>query len=555
VSAASPAGPVREAVGERTAPPLASVGAVTATFIRLRLSLLRNGVRQTTGRSAAFIASIVTTLLFGGFGLLGLVALRGHEHAADVGVALVAVLALAWAFMPLFVSGIDETLDPGRLVMLPLRPRALLTGQLVSSVVGTGPLFTLLLVLGTVLATAHGAAGAACAVVAVPLVLLVCTTLARALATANARLLTSRRGRDLAIFSGLVVAFGIQGVNLGLSRLSGENGIGPVESMADVVRWLPPASAIDAVRAASDESYGAAAAGLGGTAAALGLLLWWWQRTLTRLMTAPDASTLQAAPEQARVRSAGSGGGLARWLPADRTGTVMERTLRYAWRDPKTKMGWSMSLGMGLVLPLVFAAQGNASVYNACWVAGLLGLLMFNQFGQDYSAFWLVAQTIGSRRDAYLELRGRALAIAVIAVPYTTAVVVVSAAAFDAWGALPDALGITLAMLGALIGGGSVTSARYPYSIPQDNPMKNVAQGQGALAWFSIMGGSLGGGLLCAPVIGLAVWLNSADSGWVWAVLPLGVGYGLLLARLGLHLASGQAATRVPEILAAVSRS
>ncbi|MDT0441876.1 transporter [Streptomyces johnsoniae] len=533
-----------------------SASSVAGTFLRLKLSLLRNGVRQSKGRSAAFVGSLVVAGLFGVLGLLIMVALRGHEDGPAAGVALVAATALGWAFMPLFVGAADETLDPGRLVMLPLRPRPLLTAQLVASLVGAGPLFTLLLVAGAVVPGARGGAATVVAVCAVALVLLTCTTLSRTLATANAGLLSSRKGRDLAVLSGLVVAFGIQGVNLGFSALADEDGdgLGPVAAVAEVARWVPPASAVDAVRAAGEGSWGFVAYGLGGTLLACGLLLLWWSRTLTRLMTAPDASTLQTPPESAGARGA-AGRGLAAWLPEGRTGTVMRRALTYAWRDPKTKMGWAMSLGMGLLLPLVFAVQGNGSVYNACWVAALLGLQMYNQFGQDYSGFWLVAQSIGTDRDAYLELRGRALAIGLIGLPFTCVVVVGSAAAFGAWGSLPDGLGLALALLGALVAAGAVTSARFPYSIPQDNAMKNVAPGQGALAWFSIIGGMLAGGVLCAPVIALTVWAHAQDAAWTWALLPAGAGYGLLLAWAGLRIAAPMTAARLPEILAAVSRS
>ena len=37
------------------------------------------------------------------------------------------------------------------------------------------------------------------------------------------------------------------------------------------------------------------------------------------------------------------------------------------------------------------AVQGTASVYFACLAAGMLGIQMYNQFGQDTSAFWMVA--------------------------------------------------------------------------------------------------------------------------------------------------------------------
>ncbi|MDB1088169.1 transporter [Streptomyces sp. ACA25] len=532
-----------------------STATVTLVFARLKLSLLRNGLRQSQGRSAAFVASALLALAFGVLGLVLLLALRGHQHIAPVAVSLVALLAVAWAFVPLFVGGSDETLDPGRLVMLPLRPTPLMVSLLVASLIGIGPLFTVLIVTGAALGTARGAAGTAVALLAVPLVLLVCTTLARALAAANARLLTSRKGRDLAVFSGLVIAFGFQGLNLAMSRMTGTGDIGPIQTMADIARLLPPASAIDAVRAAGEGAYGTALLGLATTVAALGLLLWWWQRTLTRLMTSPDSSTLEAAPgRETPGKRRWRGGDPSALLPAGRTGTVMLRTLRYGRRDPKTKLGWVTALGMGLLMPVVFAVQGGASVYHVVWVAGLLGLLMYNQFGQDYSAFWLVAQTITTSRDALVELRARALALGLIAVPFTVVVVVISAASTGSWAELPPALGLALALLGALMGAGALTSARYPYSIPQDNAMKNVAPGQGALAWISLLCGTLAGGAVCAPLIALAVWLGIQHPGWMWTVLPLGMGYGLLLAGLGLRLAAPRVAGRLPEILAAVSR-
>lgn len=531
----------------------ASARVATSTFVQLKLTLLRNGARQSTGRSAAFISSFVLAGVVGVAALAGLLALRGHQHIATASIVLVAVLALGWAFMPLFVGSSDETLDPGRLVMLPLRPRPLLLSQLAASVIGIGPVFTLLLASGTAFAPAQGSAGFVTAVLAVPLVLLFCTTLARALAAANAQLLSSRRGRDLAILSGLIAAFGIQGLNLAVTGLLGGGGIGPLETAAGVLRWLPPVAAVDAVRAASEGSYGAAAGGLALTAAGLGLLLWWWLRSLTRLMTSPDSTTLTTTRAR-RGRGTMAGGRAQPAFLTGRTATVMQRTLRHAWRDPKTKMSWAISVGMGLLMPLVFAAQGSATTYHACWAACMLGLLMYNQFGQDYSAFWLVVQTISGPRDAYLELRARALAITLIGVPYTAIVVVIAAATSNGWAVLPQATGLALALLGATVGTGAVASARFAYTIPQSGVMRNVAAGQSSLVWYSIVAGMLVGGLLCAPVIGLTIWLNSTADGWLWTVLPLGVGWGVLMAYTGLRLAAPQVSGRLPEILHAVSR-
>ncbi|MER5891455.1 transporter [Streptomyces sp. NPDC001876] len=523
-------------------------------FVRLKLTLLRNGLRQSSGRRAAYVASLVVTVLLAVGQVIGLVALRGHAQATTLVVLMTAVVALGWAVMPLFFPSGDETLDPSRLVMLPLRPRPLIGALLVASLIGIGPLFTLALALGSVIAVARGAAAVVTAVVAVPLMLLVCVALARSVATANIQLLTSRKGRDLAVLSGLVIGVGIQFVNFGAQRLGRAGGLSSLEPFADVVRWLPPASALGAVGSASEGAYGTAVAQLLLSVLALGALGWLWQRSLVKLMTSPDGSTIAAA-EPASKRSGAGRSGLFALLPEGRTGTVMERSLRYIARDPKTKATWVTALAIGLIVPVLNAVQGTGSVYLASFAAGMLGMQMYNQFGQDTSAFWMVAQTISSTRDAYLELRARALALLLITLPYTALVTVVNAAVLGDWATLPAGLGLSFALLGGMLATGAMASVLFPYSIPQDGAFKNVAPGQGGLAWISILGGMVTAGLLCGPVIGLTIWLHTAGlQDWLWLVLPVGTVYGAFIGWLGVRLAAPRAADRLPEILTAVSK-
>ncbi|MFF9310709.1 transporter [Streptomyces sp. NPDC014748] len=546
MTATAPTGPT----GRQT-PPAAPAPSITPVVVRLKLSLLRNGLRQSGGRRAAYLTSAVLALLFALSQLLGLIVLRGHAHIASVAVPGGALLALGWAVMPLFFPSGDETLDPTRLVMLPLRPQPLVRALLAASLVGVGPLFTVLLLAGCVIAVAHGAVAWTVAVVAVPLALLVCVALARAVAAANIQLLTSRRGRDLAVLSGLVVAVGAQLVNFGMQRL-GTAGLAQLDPAADVLRWVPPATAVGAVDSASRGDHAAAAAQLALTAAALAALLGVWARSLARLMTSPDASTVQSPDAAARERS---GGGLARLLPPGRTGTVMERSLRYIWRDPKTKAAWVTSLAIGLIVPVFNALQGTGSPYFACFAAGMLGIQMYNQFGQDTSAFWMVALTISTPRDAYVELRGRALALLTVTLPYATLVTVLTTALLGGWARLPQVLGLSFGLLGAMLATGAWMSARFPYSIPQEG-YKNVAPGQAGLAWIAVFGGMLSAALLCSPVIALTIWSHVSASGesWSWVLLPVGALYGAGLTVLGLRLAAPRTAARLPEILTAVSK-
>ncbi|MFD0036305.1 transporter [Streptomyces anulatus] len=535
-----------------SAAPAAPTTGLTPIFVSLKLTLLRNGLRQSSARRAVFVVSLVFTLLLAAAQVLGLVLLRGNEHAGTVVVLLTGVVALGWAVLPLFFPSGDDTLDPTRLVMLPLRPEPLIRALLVSSMIGIGPLFTLCLVVGSVLALAHGAAGIVFAVLAVPLTMLLCVALSRAVTTANVRLLNSRKGRDLAVLSGLVIAVGIQFVNFGAQRLGQAGGLSTLDPAADVVRWLPGASAVASVDAASDGSYGVAVAQLLITVAALAALMWMWRRSLVRLMTSPDGSTLAAA-EPAREES--GRGRLSALLPEGRTATVMQRSLRYVARDPKTKAAWVTALAVGAIVPLLNAVQGTGSVYFACFAAGMLGMQMYNQFGQDTSAFWMVALTISSPRDAYVELRARAFVLLLLTLPFTLIVCAVTAAVIGDWRPLPGALGLSFALLGSMLATGAVASALFPYSIPQEGAFKNVVPGQGGLAWISILGGMLAAALLAAPVIVPTIWMHVTDRhDALWLLVPGGLAYGALVGWAGLRIAARRTAARLPEILAAVSK-
>ncbi|WP_367433978.1 transporter [Streptomyces celluloflavus] len=536
------------------AAPPAAAPSLTPVFVRLKLSLLRNGLRQSTGRTLAYVASVVVGLLFAAGVMAGLIALRGNAHIGSLAVLLTGIVTLGWAVMPLFFPTGDETLDPTRLVMLPLRPRSLIVSLLTASLIGIGPVFTVALVTGSVIAVADGPVAAGVGVLAAILVVLVCVSLARAVATASVRLLTSRRGRDLAVLGGLFIAIGAQGVNIAATKLGRPDGLSALEPVGEVLRWVPPASAISAVQDAGQGAYGRAVAGLALTALALALLLWWWQRTLTTVMTSPDSSTLQAAGKDSGRSSQPGDRGLARLLPGGRTGPVMLRMMRYAWRDPKSKMSWAMAIGVGLMVPVVSSLQGNGTIYTSFSASALLGMQMYNQFGQDTSAFWMVASTISTPRDAYLELRARAFTLALVAVPFVTVVVAGTAAFIGPWSDFLEVYGLSLALLGALLATGALASALFPYSIPSE-VNKNVAPGQGSIAWFSLFGGIVVGSLLSSPMLALTLWLHLADlHGLLWILLPVGAVYGVLIAQLGLRVAAPRVARRLPEILQAVSK-
>ncbi|MET8540435.1 transporter, partial [Kitasatospora sp. NPDC004799] len=180
-----------------SAPPVPDGRTVVRALVALKLRLLRNGLRRSPGRTTVYVIGGVVGLAFAAGIAVAMAALNGrYPGSGDAGVMLAGVLTLGWAALPLFLFSSDESADPTRLTMLPLRPGPLLRGSLLAALVGPGPLISLVLVTGAVLAGAAGGASAAVAVPAVPLAVLCLVTLSRAVAAGNARMLSSRRGKD-----------------------------------------------------------------------------------------------------------------------------------------------------------------------------------------------------------------------------------------------------------------------------------------------------------------------------------------------------------------------
>ena len=103
---------------------------MVAILVRLKLSLLRNALRRSVWRTVGLIIGIVYALGIVALALVGLVALRWTSVAltADVTVVAFAVLTAGWLLLSLLVFGIDETLDPARFALLPVRAREIMPG-------------------------------------------------------------------------------------------------------------------------------------------------------------------------------------------------------------------------------------------------------------------------------------------------------------------------------------------------------------------------------------------------------------------------------------------
>src|SRR5215475_14306059 len=169
-------------------------------LVQLKLRLLTNALRSSTGAKVSFIISTIFAALVAIGTFVILAGLRGQVAAVDQTAAVFTVFAFGWLIVPLLAFGLDGTLDPATLALYPLRTRPLAVGLLAASATGAWPLANVIGLLGVTVGLASGPLGVLVAVVAVVLEVLFCIALSRFVTTSLASLLRSRRGRDLAAF-------------------------------------------------------------------------------------------------------------------------------------------------------------------------------------------------------------------------------------------------------------------------------------------------------------------------------------------------------------------
>lgn len=519
-------------------------------MVRLKARLLRNRARGTGAESTRLVVSLAATA-FGG-GLVGLLvaALAASDDAAVAEIVLVlgaTGLTVGWAVLPLLSFGVDETLDPGRLVLFPLRRAPLTRGLLAASLVGVAPLGVLLVVAGAAVGwSRHG--NPLITLPALTLLVLLSAATARTLSTLLAAGLTSRRGRDATVIAAGVLVIGVQGLRF---LALGDVDASTFDPVVDVARWTPPGMLGQAVLDGADGRPLVALLQMVPALALVPLLLHVWGRALERSLTVVTAGETGAR----RARS-GQGllGGRLDLAGRGPWGAAAARELRYFRRDPRRKLTLVTSVLLGAGIPLWFSTRGGGLDQRSVLLASLAGFIALlasnNQIGFDGRALWIDAV---SGRSLGAVLAGKNVATAIVVLPIVTVVGAGIAATTGGWAYLPAAVGLALAGLAAGLATADVVSVRFPVRLPESqNPFSGSGGGQGCTTSLVLSVCWLVQSLLLAPVLagaGIALVVG----GWAFlVVVPLSLAYGLGLWRLGLHVAARIADGRLPELLTEV---
>ncbi|MBB5871114.1 ABC-2 type transport system permease protein [Allocatelliglobosispora scoriae] len=541
---------------------------VTArTFARMKLRVLRNGFRGRPARIVMFVigALFAVWMALGAFAAI-LVSLK-PDYADTLGPLVPALigslLVVGWVFGPLIWFGIDETLDPARFALLPLPRRTLVSGLFAAALVGVPAAASALAMTSLVVGAAlwQGVLATALQLVGVIGGILLCVALSRAVTSAFANMLRSRRVKDLAaVLLALLVAL------IGPLQFWGVSAAQHAKrsqllALADVLGWTPLGAPWTIGSEAAAGNLGAAVAKLAMTLACVGLLLWWWAATI-------ESAMLGQAGSSGSKRAAATGGPIARLfggalgrLPRTIDGALVAREMRYWWRDTRRRAALVTFAVIGIFIPVVvnlggpMAFAGNepatqsplSRATSMIFVGTVAALNLANQFGFDGTAYALHL-IVGVRGRQ--ELRARVLGYSIFVLPLMVVISIVISVILGRLGDLPMMLGTMLAAFGVGLAVTLIISVLGAYSLPENQNPFAVKTGAGVTKSFLALGALVGSLILALPMA-----LGAALLGETWQIiaLPVGIVYGIVAAWLGMIIAGDAIDRRGPELLAAVT--
>ncbi|PVW03591.1 hypothetical protein DEA06_11955 [Microbacterium sp. Gd 4-13] len=504
---------------------------MVATLLRIRFRILGNTLSRSPWQLVGFIITAFWALgvLFMAAVGLFFAGAAGADVTRYAVVAGGAILTLGWIIGPVFVAGIDTTLDPAKLATFPLTTGRMMIAIAIAGLTGIPGLASLIGGLATFTAWWRWPVAALAAIVCVPLGVAICVVASRTVASLASGLGGRRRTQETVGLIAFVVILFAGPIFLGATQLLRTGVESGVQFLAilDGLSWTPLAAAWAVPGDLAAGSPVTALFKLLIAAATLAGLWLLWNRSLTTGLASPPQASAR------RVQS-GSLGWFGR-LPTGPVGATWARSLTYWVRD-------SRYLQQLLLAPLVpvfvlFYSGGDLTspffAGSAIGSAFFVGVAPYTIISYDGTAFAGILQTgIRGRADRV----GRTLAAASVAVPLVLLVAVVTVAISGRWEVLPAVLGASFGVLLTAYGVCAVSSALLviPVAAAGDSPFKRVP---GATFTMGLVGIGLWlvAGLLAAPEIVFAVLaIALGDPLWSWLAVIVGIVLGAVLCIVGI---------------------
>jgi ABC-2 type transport system permease protein len=523
-------------------------------FASLKWRLVTSRLRAAKGAARVWMILLAVVLaLFIGLAAFGLGALRlVPEFGTPILITLFTLLLVGWMITPLLAFGVDETVDPARFALLPIRPQTLQIGLLTTSLIGFFPLANLVILLGAAVGVSVPWSVLPVAVVCVILQLLLCVILSRAASTSMSALMSSRRGRDLGMGLGLVIFVLYLGFVTLLNNPNQGSGSAlqsGVTGAASFLKWTPPGALASLPQQVATGDWAAAALSTVIALAGLGLAWWWWAVALRRSLTTVPSTTAGSSPAGKGHADKSIGVGVA-----GTARVVAGRDRVLVWRDPMRRMPWLMLIVLTVAWPFI-VVQGRGAVFAVTFGALLCGAQAGNQYGVEGSGLWLHLQTITDRVRARGEVIGHAVTALIPGTVIVLFAIAVLAVVRDDYDKIPAAIGVCLGALLGATAAASYLSARLPYAQPQSRKSMFASSVPGQKGrTFAATLRLIGGGLLVALPAGIAAVLSlTVAPVWGWVALVLGPLCGALALWIAARMTADRFLDQATEIFAVVS--
>jgi ABC-2 type transport system permease protein len=517
--------------------------------ISLRWRLVRNRARRLGKYSNRLgVAAGV------GYAVLSILGLMGAQFATDrvaerTVVLHLSAMALGWIFGPILLGGVDETVDPTRLALMPLKTSELFCVQVAGALSGIGPLAAMT-ALGLGLPLGFMSLSVGPPVIGPILGFLACALAAGAmiamavgLARSTAALLTiaqrSRRGRDL----GVLIAALVGGSLFVIAQLAGRLGGTAGRRLVDGLAWTPWGWCAKAVIAVRDGSLATAYLWVVMAVVVATAAMWSWSRLTVFLLRNGELI----------ARSHQRSGGPALRGARTEFGAALARQWIYLRRSPNQRVGLVFGTLFGVAFPVLQILQNGVERADGVIFGVLLAMLVNvgaagNVIGFDAGSLWMEVLAGGPRRAQLLARSLGALPNLLLPTWLSGIVVSIWTQRFSST-LLVAFLAIPVAII--VLAEGLVTStvAAFPIS-DGDNPFGNrqAMQGRGIRLVVAALVGLSAIGLLTMPVV-IAAYLGRHEW-WGWLSIGLGTLYALGVAALVLRWATRRLRGREPEFIA-----
>lgn len=543
---------MRQPVTPDTAPPAPTSGDLTRTLVGLKLRLVRNGLKRSVWKLVGLILGALYALGLVAMGIAGLIALRFAPvvEAAAATTLIFSLVTLGWMLFPLLLFGVDETLDPRRFALLPVRARELLPGFVLASLVGIPGVGTVVFSLGLLGTWSRGVVTVLATCASIVLGVFLCVLWARALLTWLAALLAGRRSRDLTVVMFMVIVMGFslgaQGVSLLTSRSDPAALLASLRQVGTIAGWTPLGWVWAIPGAVAQGHWAAAGVRLVLSLALAAGLAWLWRVRLDIALVTPA----ETGGDGRTVRS-----GIGRYLPTSPAGAVATRCLIYWRRDPRYLVG---AVAM-VMLPVILAAgaminsNGSPLILLAPLAVTMLGgSSIVSDVAYDNNALSLHVLTGTRGADDRL---GRLITYLVIMIPLSLLTLGILMAVSDQWQYLPAVGALMIVTLLGGLGAGLWVGVYVPGKAPAPGANALSASSNGSLmAMVGLLASSVGMLLVSLPTAAFIVAGLVTDQNWLTLVaLPVAVVSGVLACWAGVRFGGRALDRRWPELLELVS--